>query len=136
MLTSSAKAKGRRLQQLVRDRLREIGKDFGLVAGDVNSTGMGQTGVDVLLSPAAHKVFPFDIECKMRESLVVPTVFYEHYDAYASRATLKLLIHSRNRLPEPLVTMRLCDFLTIYTALISKGTDEQGNRPPLPTPSV
>lgn len=112
MLTSSAKAKGRRLQQLVRDSLRSLGKAFGLVDGDgdIESRGMGQSGCDLILSPAAEKVFPFDIECKNRESLNVTSTFWKHYKKYQDRPTLKLLVHSRNH-SEPLVTIRWEDFV-------------------------
>jgi hypothetical protein len=116
--TASCKAKGRRLQQLVRDRLRNIGKKHGLEDGDVESTGMGQSGVDVLLSPAAYKIFPFDIECKNVEALNVVGVFQKHLNLYGNRATTKLLVHARNR-TEPMVTLRLEDFLNIYDSLLA-----------------
>jgi len=69
---------------------------------------MGQNGVDVILSPAAKKVFNLSVECKNVEKLNVPTVFQEHYEKYPD-ASLKLLVHCRNRV-EPLVTLRLEDF--------------------------
>lgn len=108
MKTSSAKAKGRRLQQLVRDVLRRIGAKHGLVDEDIESRGMGQNGTDLIISPAAKKCFNFAIECKNVEKLNVPTVFFEHFEKYPD-ATLKLLVHCRNR-SEPLVTLRLEDF--------------------------
>lgn len=62
MTPQSAKAKGRRLQQIVRDMLL---KTFpALEKDDVRSTAMGQGGEDVQLSPAARKLFPYQIECK------------------------------------------------------------------------
>lgn len=67
MLTSSAKGKGRRLQQKVRDLILENFKD--LEEDDVRSTSMGAGGEDVLLSPKARKHFPFSIECKNQEKL-------------------------------------------------------------------
>lgn len=59
--TSSAKAKGRSTQQYVRDLINEI---FELREGDVESRGMGQAGVDIILSPAARDVYPFSYEVK------------------------------------------------------------------------
>lgn len=35
-----------------------------LEEGDVTSTGMGQSGEDVCLSPAARRLIPLSIECK------------------------------------------------------------------------
>jgi hypothetical protein len=73
MKISSAKAKGRRLQQWVRDQLlshRELSE------GDVRSTSMGAGGVDVQLSPAAKALYPFSIECKSKASYA----FYKDYE--------------------------------------------------------
>ena len=69
MKTSSAKAKGRRLQQKVRDLLLETFKE--LEPDDIRSTSMGVSGEDLQLSPAARKLIPFAIECKNQEKLNV-----------------------------------------------------------------
>ena len=47
---ASRKAKGRRLQQAVRQDLIE---HLGIDPGDILSTAMGQSGCDLYLSPAA-----------------------------------------------------------------------------------
>lgn len=62
---AASKAKGRRLQQLVRDAILEAFPT--LEPDDVKSTAMGQGGEDVQLSPAARKQFPYSIECKSRK---------------------------------------------------------------------
>ena len=59
--TSSAKGKGRRHQQWVRDRLLELFPD--LEPDDIKSTSMGASGEDVQLSPAARKQIPISVEC-------------------------------------------------------------------------
>jgi len=64
---SSAKAKGRRLQQWVRDQILLIFKD--LQEDDVRSNPMGAPGEDLLLSPLARKLFPYSVECKNVEKL-------------------------------------------------------------------
>jgi len=61
--TSSAKAKGRKFQQSIRDRILEAFADE-LEKDDVLSTSMGASGVDVQLSPLAQKVFPISVEAK------------------------------------------------------------------------
>lgn len=70
---SSAKQKGRILQQWVAkqilQRFPELEKD------DVRSTSMGAPGEDVQLSPAARKLFPFQIECKNLAKVAV----YSYY---------------------------------------------------------
>ena len=67
MKSRSAKNKGKRLQNKVRDLILE--KFDTLEDDDVRSTTMGDSGEDVLLSPAARKLFPFSIECKNQEKL-------------------------------------------------------------------
>lgn len=69
MRPSSAKAKGRKLQQLIRDMLLELYPE--LEADDIRSTAMGQQGEDVQLSPRARKYLPFQIECKNKKEVAV-----------------------------------------------------------------
>ena len=68
MKTRSAKNKGKRLQNSVRDILLETFKEQ-LEPDDIKSTTMGESGEDILLSPAARKLFPFSVECKNQEKL-------------------------------------------------------------------
>lgn len=74
MKTSSAKAKGRKLQQYVRDLI--LHNHPSLEEDDVKSTAMGQGGEDVQLSPAARKLLPMSIECKSYANIAV----YKWYD--------------------------------------------------------
>ena len=67
MKTQSAKAKGRRLQQEVRALLVE--SFHQLLPDDIRSTGMGQSGEDIQLSPLARQHIPFSFECKNQEKL-------------------------------------------------------------------
>ena len=68
MKTQSAKAKGRRLQQWVRDQLIE---KLEVHPEDIESRSMGAGGEDVQLSPAARKLFPYSVECKALKSISV-----------------------------------------------------------------
>ena len=74
MKTVSAKAKGRKLQQDVRDMILKYSPS--LTKDDVRSTSMGAGGEDVQLSQAARKQYPVSIECKSRASYA----FYKDYD--------------------------------------------------------
>ena len=112
MRTSSCKAKGRRLQQLVRDDLRAFGVTYGLEDDDIKSTTMGESGVDIQLSPAAKKVWGLAIECKNVEKLNVVGVFQKHYKLYEKESETKVLVHARNH-TEAMVTMRWEDFLKL-----------------------
>lgn len=67
--TASRKAKGRKLQQLVRDSILE--KFTHLTVDDVRSTAMGQGGMDIQLSPLASASFPYAVECKRNKSFAV-----------------------------------------------------------------
>jgi hypothetical protein len=69
----SAKAKGRRLQQELRDAL--LAAFPSLEPDDIRSTSMGASGEDLLLSPAARKLWPFYTECKNVEALNVWKAF-------------------------------------------------------------
>jgi hypothetical protein len=64
--TQSAKAKGRRFQQWVRDKLIE---QLGVHPEDVESRSMGAGGEDLIMARAAREKFPYSIECKNQESL-------------------------------------------------------------------
>lgn len=114
LLTSSAKAKGRRLQQYVAKTLFEGFSSLypELARDDIKSTSMGVSGVDILLSPLARKLIPLAIECKHREQLVVPTVFEQHHAKYKESREVPVLVHRRNR-SETLVTLRWSDFLEV-----------------------
>jgi hypothetical protein len=69
---SSAKAKGRKHQQWVRDKIYETFPE--LEDGDVRSTSMGAGGEDLQLSPAARRLFPYSVECKSYKSFAVYSV--------------------------------------------------------------
>jgi hypothetical protein len=117
MKTSSAKAKGRRLQQRVRDDLRVIA-GARLDPTDIESTPMGVNGVDVILSKAARDLFgPLAIECKNVEILNAVGVFQKHYEKYAAQGKLPLMVHSRNHI-EPRVTLLWTDFVRYLSLAI------------------
>lgn len=65
----SAKSKGRRLQQWVRDLI--LKRHPSLEPDDVKSTSMGAGGEDVQLSPAARKLLPISVECKNLANMVL-----------------------------------------------------------------
>ena len=67
MKPRSAKNKGKRLQNKVIDLILE--KFNQLEPDDVRSVTMGESGEDILLSPAARKLFPFSTECKNQEKI-------------------------------------------------------------------
>ena len=93
MKSRSAKNKGKRLQNSVRDLILE--KFNQLEEDDVRSITMGDSGEDILLSPAARKLFPFSVECKNQEKLNIWSSL-EQTETNAGKHT-PLLIFKRNR---------------------------------------
>ena len=67
MKTRSAKSKGRRLQNKVKEILLETFTE--LEPDDVRTAIMGETGEDIKLSPAARRQIPFSFECKNQEKI-------------------------------------------------------------------
>ena len=93
MKPRSAKNKGKRLQNQVRDLILE--KFQQLEEDDVRSTTMGDSGEDVLLSPFARRLFPFSVECKNQEKLNIWSSLEQAENNSGSHAPL--LIFKRNR---------------------------------------
>ena len=73
MNPQSAKAKGRKFQQQVRDLLLENAPE--LEPDDIRSTSMGCGGEDLQFSPAARRRYGISIECKNQEKLNVWSAF-------------------------------------------------------------
>ena len=65
MKIQSGKAKGRRLQQWVRDLLIE---KLDIHPEDIESRPMGSGGEDLIMARAARERFPYSIECKNAET--------------------------------------------------------------------
>lgn len=95
MKVQSAKAKGRKLQQWVRDKI--IGMFQHLTIRDVKSTSMGASGADVQLSEAAFKCFPYSIECKNQAKM--KPVYDAYYQAKKQNAGEPLVIIKTNHEP-------------------------------------
>lgn len=115
MTPASAKAKGRKFQQWVRDRLISLLSPFGIVAEDVKSTSMGAGGEDVQLSPLARNFLPISIECKSHKSMAVYKL-YDQAKANAGEYRPVLFIKANNR--EPLVVIDADEYLSLEYARI------------------
>ena len=72
MKTQSAKAKGRKLQQWVRDQIIE---QLEVHPEDIESRSMGAGGEDLIMARAAREKFPFSVECKNVEKLNVSEAY-------------------------------------------------------------
>jgi hypothetical protein len=111
MKTSSAKNKGRRLQNWVRDYLTEL---FDFEEGDVKSTSMGVTGEDIQLSPAARKKVPYSIECKSRNKFVIYSMYEQARKNSKTYEPLLIIKEDRNK---PLVVLDAEHFLNLLLTI-------------------
>ena len=66
--TSSAKAKGRKLQQWFTNVLIE---GLSLNEEDLESRPMGSQGEDIILGKQSRELFPYSVECKNQEAVNV-----------------------------------------------------------------
>ena len=109
METRSGKAKGRRLQNKVRDVLIEHFSDK-LEPDDIKVAIMGESGEDIKLSPAARKLIPYSFECKNQEKLSIWSSLEQA--AENSGDYPPVLIFKRNR-SKTYVTIELEEFIKL-----------------------
>lgn len=109
----SAKAKGRRGQNDLVDRLRAMHPH--LDKDDVTGAIMGQTGADIVLSPAARKVIPYAFEVKSVAKATIFTNFDQacRHAAKSPTTATPLVVTKLDRRKEPLVTMEWSHFETL-----------------------
>ena len=108
MKTQSAKAKGRKLQQWVRDQIIE---QLEVHPEDIESRGMGAGGEDLIMARAARQKFPFSVECKNVEKLNV----WEAYEQAKSNSKdhEPIVIMKKNQ-KKPLVVVDADFFISLF----------------------
>ena len=111
MKARSAKNKGKRLQNAVRNLLVEKYSEV-LEPGDFKSTTMGESGIDVQLSPAARKLFPWGIECKNQEAISIWKCLKQAEIAADDEDLKPLLVFKRNK-SKTYAVLELQDFLDL-----------------------
>lgn len=110
MKTRSAKAKGRRLQNFVVERLLEhFSKQ--LEEGDIMPAIMGESGEDIKRSPLAKKVFPYSIECKNQEKLNIWSALKQSQENCPDDDA-PMMVFTRNR-SDIYVALKFEDFLKL-----------------------
>ena len=108
MKTQSAKSKGRRLQQWVRDLLVE---SLDIHPEDIESRSMGAGGEDLIMSRAARNAFPYSVECKNQEKINVWSAYEQAQEN--SRGYTPVVIIKRNR-SKPLVVIDAESFIDLH----------------------
>ena len=108
MKTSSKKAKGRRFQQWVRDKLIE---ELDIHPEDIESRSMGAGGEDLIMARAAREKFPYSIECKNQEKINIWESYKQACDN--SKDYEPILFIKRNN-HKPLVILDAEYFMSTY----------------------
>lgn len=115
--TSSAKAKGRRHQQWVRDKILALFPS--LSSDDVRSTAMGQNGEDIQLASAARKLFPYSVECKSLKKIAVYTIM-DQAKTNCPKGSQPLAIIKADR-QKPLAVMDADHFFNLLKSRTKNG---------------
>ena len=105
--TSARKAKGRRLQNKVRELLIE---KFDFHPDDIKTAVMGESGEDIRLAHSARKKFPFSVECKNQEKLNIWSSL-EQAEANSEKGK-PVLIFKRNR-SKTYAVLEIQDFIEL-----------------------
>ena len=108
MRTSSAKAKGRRFQQWVRDQLIE---QLDVHPEDIESRSMGAGGEDLIMARSARKKFPFSIECINQETLIIWKAYEQ---AESNSVDYEPLVFIKRNNQKPLVVIDAEYFIRIH----------------------
>ena len=107
MKPQSAKAKGRKLQQWVRNRLIE---ELEIHPEDIESRSMGAGGEDLIMARAARQKFPFSLECKNVEKL---NVWDAYEQACANAGEYEPLVVMKKNNKKPLVVIDADAFILL-----------------------
>ena len=105
MRTSSAKAKGRRLQQQFMQLLIE---KLDIHPEDIESRAMGSGGEDLIMARAARAKFPYSIECKNQEKLNIWSAWEQ---AESNKGLYEPLVVIKKNQQRPLVVLDAENFL-------------------------
>ena len=109
----SRKAKGRKLQNWVRDSLRGLLPD--LTSNEIRCAIMGERGADIKLSKRAYSIFPYDIECKNDEKW---KKVYDAYDQANNHGSLNPLVFIKMNNQKPLAILSAEKFFELHLMLI------------------
>ena len=112
MKVQSAKAKGRRFQQWVRNKLIEI---LNIHPEDIESRSMGAGGEDLIMARAAREKFPYSIECKNQESI---NVWKSYEQAQENSGDYEPIVVLKRNKSKPLVLVDADYFVRLHNELV------------------
>ena len=108
MKTSSAKAKGRKLQQWMRTLLIE---KLDVHPEDIESRSMGAGGEDLIMARAAREKFPMSIECKNQEKV---NVWESYKQAEGNSGKYEPVVIIKRNKSKPLVVVDAEYFVSLF----------------------
>lgn len=115
---ASRKAKGRKLQQWICEKISSM---LNIPWGPdeiISSRGGGQSGTDVVLLGEAKRLFPFSIEAKSQETYSMPSFIKQAKDNKLDNTDWLLIIKRKNE--DPTVTMDADSFFKIVKQTLPK----------------
>ena len=131
MKTASAKAKGRRFQQEITQKIAEL---LNLPWGPdelIASREMGQQGVDVRLIGDALKQFPYSIEAKSQQTWAIPQ-WIEQAEANLIPNTNWLLICKRSQKKgvkqRKIVVLDYDHFFNLIQSILPNAVDNENGQ--------
>lgn len=114
--TASRKAKGRRLQKQIAEKISEITNIPAQKDGDIEPRPMGQSGRDVILRGEAKELFIFHgIECKNQEALNIWKAL-----AQAEEHGGKPIVFFKRNRSDTYVAMKVDDFFELYALALEE----------------
>ena len=109
MKQKSRKAKGRKLQNFVRDKVLKAFRH--LKKGDVVCVENYMPGADIILSKVAKKLCPYSFECKNQEKMKTIYDFYKQASKNSRKLEPVLVMKMNTR--EPIVVISMEDFFEL-----------------------
>ena len=119
MKTQSAKSKGRRLQQWIRDLLIEKLK---IHPEDIESRSMGAGGEDLIMARAARESFPYSVECKNQEKINIWESYKQADDN--SKDYEPIVVLKRNN-QKPLILVDAEYFVNLHNSIAKEYTIDE-----------
>ena len=119
MKTQSAKSKGRRLQQWIRDLLIEKLK---IHPEDIERRSMGAGGEDLIMARAARESFPYSVECKNQEKINIWESYKQAEDN--SKDYEPIVVLKRNN-QKPLILVDAEYFVNLHNSIAKEYTIDE-----------
>ena len=112
MKTSSAKAKGRKLQQWFTKVLIE---GLNLNEEDLESRPMGSQGEDIIMGRESREQFPYSIECKNQESV---NIWKAYEQAEENSGDYEPIVVLKRNNTKPLILVDADYFVRLHNELV------------------